>query len=67
MKMRVVSFVKCGPLLPNALAMNVALPPAAGTHTSSAAPENPPDSRSVCAGLRIATTRLPSGDHVGCT
>ena len=63
--MRLVSLVKCGPLLPNAPAMNVALPPAAGTHTSSAAPVKPPDSRTVCAGLRSATTRFPSGDHDG--
>jgi hypothetical protein len=67
MKMRAVSFVKCGTLLPNALAMNVALPPAAGTQISSAAPAKPPDSRTVCAGLLSATTRLPSGDHVGWT
>src|SRR5690349_17331667 len=60
MKMRVVSFVKCGPLLPNAPAMNVALPPAAGTHTSSACPAKPPDSRTVCAGLRIEG--IPGGE-----
>ena len=65
--MRVVSFVKWGPLLPNALAMNVALPPVEGTQISSAAPEKPPDSRTVWAGLRSATTRLPSGYHVGWT
>src|SRR5206468_10129978 len=41
-------------------------PPVALTHISSAAPWKPPCSRTVCAGDRTTTTRLPSGDHTGC-
>ena len=64
--MRPVSlWTKCGEPRPCVGAMSVGAPPAALTQTNSAAPWNPPCSRTVCAGLRTTTTRFPSGDHAG--
>src|SRR3954467_15341672 len=57
---------KCGAPRPCVGAMSVgALLPVALTHTRSAAPWKPPCSRTVCAGLRTTTTRLPSGEKTG--
>src|SRR5690348_17043766 len=57
---------KCGAPRPWVGAISVGvLFPAAPTHTSSAAPWKPLCSRTVCAGLRTTTTRLPSGDQTG--
>src|SRR2546423_1082433 len=64
--MRPVSlWTKCGEPRPCVGAMSVGAPPAALTQTNSAAPWKPPCSRTVCAGLRTTTTRLPSGENTG--
>src|SRR4051812_48514481 len=57
---------KCGAPRPWVGEISVgALLPAALTHTRSAAPWKPPCSRTVWAGLRTTTTRLPSGEKTG--